>query len=99
MDLPTQRWAGVGDPTLPLVVSFFTPGFYAREAWELMRSCQAVDLAYEIEELPNLGDWLSNVNRKPEFLLRKHAEHPTRSLLWLDADSRVRRVPRLFRGL
>lgn len=81
---------------LPLVVSYFTDGFYEREAFELLRSCQQFELDYLISEVPNLKSWEKNASFKPSFLKGIHAEYPHRDILWVDADARFRQFPSLF---
>ncbi len=94
-DLPKQVWRHVYSSNL-VVVSFFTAGFYMREAWGLMRSCQQLDLDYHIAQLEDKGDWSTTTNQKPEFLLDMDFLYPNHSLLWLDADARIYRHPALF---
>ena len=84
-----------GNP-LPLVVSFFTRGFYEREAFDLARSCQLLGVPFRIECVSDLGGWESNTNHKPTHLKRLHAELPGRAMVWIDADARFRRVPTLL---
>lgn len=94
-----NAWTGGGDATLPVVISYFTDPWYRREAWDLARSCQANEVAYEIHDLGDRGGWLANTNAKPSVLLEAASRHAGRALLWLDADARVRRKPVLFRTL
>lgn len=98
-----RLWKSVGGPhrTLPVVVSYYTDPFYQKEAFELLRSCQLHQLDYRIEHIPPQGGgtWLENTNYKPTFLLAQARLFPDRTLLWLDADARVRRFPSLLDGL
>ena len=78
-----------------LFVSFWTPA-YADEAAALVASLDALHLPHDVRAIPSRGTWEENCGRKPAFLREMRAEHPGRSLVWLDADSRVRAVPALF---
>jgi len=93
------RWTRTGGREgMPVVVSFYTGGLYARDAYELARSCDAHGLDYDIRQVPDLRDWRRNTSFKPTFLREVAAEYPRRALLWLDADARVRKDPCLFDG-
>lgn len=84
---------------MPVVVSFYTDDFYKREAFELVRTCQAFGLDYDVRQVSHQGSWAANTNVKPFFLRDMAACYPARNLLWLDADARVRQLPVLFDGL
>lgn len=73
----------------PKVVSYHTSAFYARDAFQLARTCLLHGLAYSIESVSDLGSWAKNTSHKPTFLRRKHDEDPDRNLLWVDADARI----------
>ena len=85
--------------SMPIVVSYFTDAFYQREAFELTRTCQAFALDYMVERIEDAGSWIGNTNQKPFFLRRMHAQLMDRALLWLDADARIRRFPKLLMSL
>ncbi len=89
------RWSSLGGPNpgMPVVVSYYTDLFYMRDAFELARTCQLFGLDYVIEQVGDKDDWQRNTRHKPTFLLEKHKDFPERSLLWLDADARVRAFP------
>lgn len=98
-DLPGMtRWE-CREPTGFLVVSFFTAGFYMREAFDLMRSCQQYHLPHHIEQIPSLGAWGPNCNAKPHFLMGMDTVYPDRPLVWIDADARIRNWPRILRSV
>lgn len=84
---------------MPVVVSFFTDLFYLREAWELARSCQTFGLDYHILQVPDTGGWSQNTNHKPSFLADAVWKFKDRSVLWLDADARIRSFPSLLKDL
>jgi hypothetical protein len=82
--------------TKPLIVSYYTKDtLYKREAEDLIASCKALDLEYEITEVPNLGSWEKNCCYKPTFLLKKLEEHQ-RPLIWTDVDSVILKTPTLL---
>lgn len=91
------QWSSIsGSAPRPIVVSYFTDTFYLREAFELARTCQAFGVDFQIEEVPDLGDWMKNTNFKPSYIRSRAVEHPDRSLLWIDADGRIRAPLKLF---
>lgn len=64
----------------------------------MVRTARAMGLSVVVEEYESRGDWTRNCHYKPVFIeqmLRKHK----RPVLWLDADSRIRRYPKLFDNL
>lgn len=83
---------------LPLIVSFFTRDWeYPRHAEELRSDCLRLGLDHRIEELQSLGRFTANCCMKPVFI-RKCLAEEKRAVLWVDVDSRIRRVPEWFRG-
>src|SRR5580693_2565561 len=93
-----QRWHKVfgAHPEYPMVVSFYTDAFYLREAFELARSCEALQLDYDINQVRPEGSWARNTNLKPSFLQQMSLRYPDRAIVWLDADARVRALPTDF---
>lgn len=86
-----SNWKSIrGTPWL--VVSYFTDEFYAREAWELVRSCDQFGPDYIVERVDVKG-WEAATNYKPSFILQKVQEYKDRAIMWLDADARFRRRP------
>lgn len=92
-DLPLQVWSAPHRRDTFVVVSFFTQGFYTREAFELLRGCQYFSLPYHFVQVKDEKDWLISSNRKPSFLREMSDMFPNRPILWLDADARVRKLP------
>lgn len=82
-----------------MFVSFFSGPGYDIEARELVKTLDRFGLPHDVREAPDAGTWELNCGRKPTFLLQMRREHPGESLVWLDADARVRRSPDLFRSL
>lgn len=82
----------------PLIVSFFTQDWeYPRHAAELKSDCVRLGLDHRIEELPSLGRFAANCSMKPVYI-RKCLAEERRPVLWVDVDSRLRKVPEWFRG-
>jgi len=77
----------------PLVVAYHTGGEYAEEAERLAASLDRLAIPHEIEQMPVAGGWRANAHIRPEFLLAKRYQHPTRPLLSLDADCVVHSDP------
>ncbi len=93
-------WEHIGaDTSMPVVVSYFTDSYYKTLAWDLLRSCQMFNLDYSICEVPHLGSWAKNTNRKPAFMAEKSNQFVEKSIVWVDADARFRAFPSLFSGL
>ena len=84
---------------MPIFVSFFAGPGYDREAAELVKTLDRFGLQYEVRELPDAGGWEANCGRKPEYLLQMMDAYPGESLVWVDADARIRREPTLFDSL
>jgi hypothetical protein len=81
-----------------LAVSGYTDGTYRRHAEELQKSLERFGIPLDLSQMPDLGSWEKNVRQKAEFLQKKSEEHPDDDLLWVDADSVVRRLPVLPEG-
>lgn len=79
----------------PIVVSFFSADPYYRQAAQLLRTdCDSLGLDSDVVELVTVGDstWIDTCRRKVPFYLQMHRKH-RRPILWLDADSRITRLP------
>lgn len=79
----------------PLYVGYFTPR-YADEAAGLIATLKDFGLFHRIFPVPDRGSWLANVNHKPVFIREMMARYPGQTLVYLDADARVRQYPALF---
>lgn len=70
---------------MTVIVSFYTPEWeYKSRAEQLMRDCDRLGLAHDIQPRDSLNNWNRNTAMKPRFIaemLQKH-EH----LIWLDCD-------------
>jgi hypothetical protein len=83
----------------PLFVSFHTGGRYEQHANELAETLSRFDLPYEINHLPCSGRWVANCSMKSRFILDKMEQWPDRSIVWVDADARVRQRPSMLLGM
>jgi hypothetical protein len=77
------------------VVSFFTPGRYAKYAKRLAASCDAAGVPCCIREVADRGTWIENNNYKPRFI-RDMVEKFASPLLWIDADGELLARPKLL---
>ena len=84
----------------PAIVSFSggEPLYYAA-AEQLRRDCVALNLDHDIVELPTRAGetWLEICRRKSSFFLEMQRKH-RRPILWLDVDSRLRKLPASLAG-
>lgn len=83
---------------LPVIVSYYTERTaYEEEAAGLVATCRALGLEHRVVGVPARGGWEKNCAMKAGFV---HEMWRTlgRSVLWVDADARVRRIPELLRG-
>ena len=85
---------------LPAIVSFYGgDALYYAAADQLRRDCLALDLDHDIVEIPTRPQetWLEICRRKSAFFLEMQQKH-RRPILWLDVDSRLRRLPAALDG-
>ncbi len=87
-------------PERPLVIGYYTVGTsYEQEIKGMVQSARAHGLEVHIEGIASEGSWTKNTYYKARFIGRKLLEYPNRPLLFLDADSRIRRYPAWFDNL
>jgi hypothetical protein len=83
---------------MPVVVSAYTRGTgYEQEVTRLKKSVLARGLAGFFQGSDPRGSWQENVAFKSDFITAMARYHPTRSLLWLDADAELLQSPDLLR--
>jgi glutaredoxin len=73
----------------PLVISYYTPD-YAQVAARLRKSLDRLNLPHRIEMRPPAGSWVENCAQKALYI-REIKEQVGTPVLWLDADSTLRR--------
>jgi|WetSurSiteA1Bulk_404760.scaffolds.fasta_scaffold00047_32 hypothetical protein len=81
-----------------IIVNYFTPE-YEDEAVQLRATCKAFNLDYHLQRVTSFGTWWDNLHIREDFLLKMLDEYPQRSLVWIDADGRVKQYPALFDSL
>lgn len=79
----------------PTFISFYTAA-YTADARELMLTLDAFDLPQDVRQMPDAGSWVRNCGMKAGFVQAMMRQHPGQSVVWLDADARVRQAPSLF---
>lgn len=78
----------------PIVVSYHTDAYYQEYAEKfLIPSLNRFSLKYDIRSLPDLGDYFSNLNQRPAFLLRMMEHHQGRDILLIDVDAEIVSFP------
>ncbi len=75
-----------------MIIGYYTPGLYAREAERLRRSLQRLGLRCELDEVVDRGDWLSNTRFKGPWLAGQRRRRRGQ-LLYVDVDAVVHRDP------
>lgn len=81
----------------PLVVGYFTKDTgYEEEIKGMVASARAHGLEVYVEGVESQGSWTANTYYKAVFIDRMLEKFPRRPLLFLDADSRIRRYPALL---
>jgi len=80
-----------------LIVSYYTKGTaYKEEAEGLQESLDKLALPYHIQEVPNFKDWNKNTHYKAFFIRQMMERFWDQDIVWLDADARVYKHPKLF---
>jgi hypothetical protein len=82
---------------MTLFVTYCTPE-YENEALQCKQSAKCFGLDLEIYRIPSTGSWVGNCARKSEIVQKALSEHK-RSVVWIDADARVRQMPQLLLDL
>jgi len=78
------------------IVSFFTIGTpYEKEIQSLMESLERLGLPHDIRGVDSRGSWDLNTKHKPLFI-KEMLEAHQEAIVWLDADSVVKRNPWIF---
>jgi len=83
-----------------IVCAYFTKNsLYEKHAKNLIQSLQKFALPYEITPIENKGNWYSNMQYKPTFLLEMLLKYPNRSIVYVDVDAVFCRYPEYFNYL
>ncbi|QCR38746.1 hypothetical protein [Nissabacter sp. SGAir0207] len=79
---------------IPVIVSFYTPEWeYASRAQALIRRCDELGLAYDIQPRASRGNWNKNTAMKATFIQEMLAKHE--HIIWVDCDGELRQLPAL----
>ncbi len=102
-DLPCFEFGRLEDvkPIVrPVIVSYYTEGTaYAEQVKHLKASLRRFNLENDVVGIADRGSWHKNTYYKPQFILEMMDKHPGRSLVFVDADAKIRRNPTLFNDL
>lgn len=79
------------------VVSFYTNEKYERAAEKLRESLDRFGIAHDIEHVTDQGTPLKNKHFKASWLLWKLGESVEDIIVWMDADTVLRKNPLIFR--
>lgn len=80
-----------------IAVAYYTENtLYENEIKALKESCQDQGIHLHTKGYRDLGSWVKNCAIKPLFILEMLQKHPFHDILYLDADARVRKYPKLF---
>lgn len=80
-----------------IIISYYTKDTpYKAEAMKLAFSLEVAEVAWFIEEVPNLGSWQKNTHYKATFIKRMLDKFKGKNLVFVDADAIVQRYPKLF---
>jgi hypothetical protein len=80
-----------------VVVAFYTIATpYEEEIKGLKRTCDEHGVHCHMKGYENRGKWVRNAAIKPHFIRQMMEQHPGKSIVYLDADARMRKYPDLF---
>ena len=79
-----------------IVCGYYTGDVYKVYAQKLIESLRALDISYDIIEIPQQGDWYKNTQYKPTFLKMMLKKHPETNLIYVDTDAIFCRHPDYF---
>lgn len=69
---------------------------YEELSKNLIESLKKFNLPYEVVGIENKGDWYANMQYKPTFLKTMLEKHPQYSIIYVDADAIICRLPVYF---
>lgn len=75
------------------IVSFYT-SHYEADAKQLIKTLIQFNIQYEVDYRERVGSWEANTQIKAPFILEKLKQND--SVVWTDADSRIKQYPSLF---
>ena len=84
----------------PIIVSYYTKRTgYEVQVEELKTTLKRFNLENDVVGIPDRGSWHKNTYYKPYFIRRMLNKHRGRSIVYVDADAKIRMNPVLFNNL
>jgi len=84
----------------PVIVSFYTKGTgYEEQVKQLKVTLKRFNLENDVVGIADKGSWHKNTYYKPLFIQRMMKKHHGRSIVYVDADAKMRMNPVLFNNL
>jgi len=81
----------------PVIVSFYTKGTgYEEQVKQLKITLKRFNLENDVVGISDRGSWHKNTYYKPLFIRRMMNKHRGRSIVYIDADAKIRMNPVLF---
>ena len=81
----------------PVIVSFYTKGTgYEEQVKQLKITLKRFNLENDVVGIKDRGSWHKNTYYKPLFIQRMMNKHRGRSIVYIDADAKMRMNPVLF---
>lgn len=90
MTLSRASFQQMNDNDHFLVCCFYTKS-YLDHASALKQTLDDFNISYYFKEVEDAGYWEANTRIKPHFILECLQEFPNKSILYLDADARVKK--------
>jgi len=84
----------------PIIVSYYTKGTgYESEVEHLKTTLKRFNLENDVVGITDRGSWHKNTYYKPHFIRQMLNKHRGRSIVYVDADAKIRMNPVLFNNL
>ena len=81
----------------PVIISYYTKKTgYESQVEHLKTTLKRFNLENDIVGISDRGSWHKNTYYKPQFILRMMKKHHDRSIVFVDADAKIRMNPVLF---
>ena len=82
-----------------IIISAYTVNTaYEEEVKDLEECCKKFKYNYKLYPYESTGDWVLNTMQKPKIILQAMEEHPTKDIVWIDADALICQPLKLFDG-
>lgn len=81
----------------PIITSYYTKGTaYETEVEQLRVTLRRFNLENDVVGIADKGSWHKNTYYKPKFILKMLNKHKGRSIVFVDADAKIRANPVMF---